>query len=252
MKAIQFCAFMAFLVAASSVPVTDLATKKFMPANLLQFTNQEKWFCVVKDDEVLRSAVSLSNAQGALGEPETSFWGSRIRQAVIPMTYHKPGDPHLLPKTWTGGSMYWDDYSDIRKMQRTCTGHANPKANGCGTGWTSIIGGWTTDNFHDLSPCCNEHDTCYDLCHMGTWMTQEKCDDHFKRCMMKICANDLGHLATSSDRRQCEFQANGFHKLVVKFGGSAYEEAQQVSCATDRPAWTRAPGRRPSRHRFSG
>ena len=44
------------------------------------------------------------------------------RQAIIPMTGNKAGDPHTLDKSWDGGSMWWGDWHDINKMQRMCTG----------------------------------------------------------------------------------------------------------------------------------
>ena len=63
---------------------------------------------------VLRT-LDLKEAQRALGI------GSRSnRQAIIPMTGGKAGNPHTLSKTWSGGSMWWYGWNDIHAMQDSC------------------------------------------------------------------------------------------------------------------------------------
>merc|ERR1712168_417636 len=77
-----------------------------------------QWFCAVHIDKggLLKSwALEGARAQLAHGSQAN-------RQAIIPMTGNKAGDPHTLDKSWDGGSMWWGDWHDINKMQRMCTG----------------------------------------------------------------------------------------------------------------------------------
>lgn len=72
-----------------------------------------KWFCAVKGDTVVKVARDLKVAQMALGKGQSS-------QAIIPMSAVNSGDPHTLAKSWSGGNMWWRDWNDIYRMQRTC------------------------------------------------------------------------------------------------------------------------------------
>ena len=57
----------------------------------------------------------LQEARDALGVGSASN-----RQAIIPMTNTYAGDPKELVQTWTGGSMWWADWNDIRPMLDSC------------------------------------------------------------------------------------------------------------------------------------
>ena len=91
------------------------------------------WFCVATEDycfgcwqnpsgysnkytgKILAKTFSLKDAQSKCGRG-----GAAVRKAIIPMNGNKAGDPHSLAKTWSGGSMYWGGWSDIRAMQKRC------------------------------------------------------------------------------------------------------------------------------------
>jgi len=75
------------------------------------------WYCVSKlnNGGVRIKTLHLETAQNALG---IGRWDHP--QAIIPMTGHTAGDPHILSKSWRGGSMWWLNWHDIRKMQVQC------------------------------------------------------------------------------------------------------------------------------------
>ena len=61
-------------------------------------------------------SIELEIAQGVLGV------GNRDnQQAIIPMIGSNAGDPHTLSKSWTKGSMFWQGWDDIKKMQEQCS-----------------------------------------------------------------------------------------------------------------------------------
>ena len=75
-----------------------------------------RWFCVVKLNEGVKlKTLDLSVAQKAL---QHGNWGNS--QAIIPMKNSEAQDPHTLQKNWGTGSMYWQDWNEIRPMQRMC------------------------------------------------------------------------------------------------------------------------------------
>ena len=75
-----------------------------------------KWFCAVKiNGDFAAKSFKLTEAQKSLG-----VGSQNARQAIIPMADNKAGDPHILDKQWQGGSMWWRDWNDIRKMQAYC------------------------------------------------------------------------------------------------------------------------------------
>ena len=70
------------------------------------------WFCALSlDNGIIGAATTLREAQGYLGQGDRNN-----RQAIIPMANKAAGDPHTLPKTWDGGSMFWLDWNDINIM----------------------------------------------------------------------------------------------------------------------------------------
>jgi len=79
-------------------------------------TTNCKWFCVVTVNKgVIGKTTSLQEAQSKLGVGDKNN-----QQAIIPMTDNEAGDPHTLPKTWNGGSMWWWDWNNIHTMQDKC------------------------------------------------------------------------------------------------------------------------------------
>jgi len=81
-----------------------------------------KWFCAVKINGGVRvKSTDLGAAQRALGQGN-----QHNRQAIIPMTDRRSGDPHTLSKSWGGGSMWWWGWDDIHNMQRQCAGAGLP------------------------------------------------------------------------------------------------------------------------------
>ena len=65
----------------------------------------------------MRRTTDLKEAQKALG-----VGSQNSRQAIIPMVGSKAGDPHDLTKKWKGGSMWWNDWNDIKgNMQKKCS-----------------------------------------------------------------------------------------------------------------------------------
>ena len=88
---------------------------------IILFAIGPKWFCAVRIDKgVLVKSGSLEVARAMLGKGS-----GENRQAIIPMTGNKAGDPHTLDKSWDGGSMWWRDWHDINEMRDMCTGDLN-------------------------------------------------------------------------------------------------------------------------------
>ena len=63
----------------------------------------------------MATTTDLATAQKSLG-----IGNQRNRQLIAPMTGRKAGDPHTLSKKWSGGSMWWWNWSDIKRMQAFC------------------------------------------------------------------------------------------------------------------------------------
>ena len=77
-----------------------------------------------------------------------------------------------------------------------------PTTNGCGPDWAEAAGLMKTIGFltggEQFTPCCNEHDRCYEQCAIGNenlrlfpgdgtaGKTKEECDDAFLSCMLGI------------------------------------------------------------------
>jgi len=75
-----------------------------------------KWFCAVTQNRgVVARTTNLQDAQRHLGGGNKNN-----RQAIIPMTDRRAGDPHTLPKGWGRGSMWWWDWWDINQMRDKC------------------------------------------------------------------------------------------------------------------------------------
>ena len=75
-----------------------------------------QWFCAVKSNgQIVAKTTDLAAAQKSLGKGN-----QHNRQLIAPMSGRKAGDPHTLSKSWTGGSMWWWNWPDIKKMQAFC------------------------------------------------------------------------------------------------------------------------------------
>jgi phosphopantetheinyl transferase (holo-ACP synthase) len=73
-------------------------------------------YCVVTiKGGVLKISSSLDEAQSLLVKGS-----SKNRQAIIPMSDGKAGDPHSLDKSWKTGSMWWHSWNDIKALQGEC------------------------------------------------------------------------------------------------------------------------------------
>ena len=103
----------------SSVPYLFL----LLPPQLLILTaGPLKWYCAVKINGGVRvKSTDLRAAQRALGQGSQNN-----RQAIIPMTDRRSGDPHTLSKSWGSGSMWWWGWNDIHDMQRRCAAAGLP------------------------------------------------------------------------------------------------------------------------------
>ena len=89
-----------------------------------------RWYCAVTMRDGVQSAtIDLATAQGSLA------FGKR--QAIIPMSGTKAGDPHNLNKEWSTGSMSWGGWSDINKMQAVCE-KVKPPTKGNGMAITKV------------------------------------------------------------------------------------------------------------------
>ena len=81
-----------------------------------------EWYCAVRvDGGVILKTKNLREAQNILG---TGSWQNQ--QAIIPMMGSLAGNPHKLPNTWKGGSMWWWGWSDINIMRRQCANVSPP------------------------------------------------------------------------------------------------------------------------------
>jgi secretory phospholipase A2 len=76
-------------------------------------------------------------------------------------------------------------------------------ANGCGPT------GMQMSEPYGLYKCCNGHDICYGLC--GT--THSFCEKQFKKCMKKVCEEQLPEIQAN-----CTQQAGGFSGMTAGFG----------------------------------
>ena len=80
------------------------------------------WFCAVQLNSGIRmKTYNLASAQKSLGVGSSSN-----PQAIIPMTDSVYGDPHDLPKTWDGGSMWWSGWGHINSMRAICAESSVP------------------------------------------------------------------------------------------------------------------------------
>ena len=68
---------------------------------------------------------NLKLAQQALN----SEGSENNRQAIYPMTGDKAGDPNNVPKTWAGGSGWWEGGEDLATMRKACSNAALPLVN---------------------------------------------------------------------------------------------------------------------------
>ena len=99
-----------------------------VPLKISTVADPRKWFCAVRQRQgVVGKAFTIDVARTALGS-KGHGGNPGNRQAIIPMTGNVAGDPHTLSKSWSGGSMYWDNWNDIRAMQRMCSQVSVPKA----------------------------------------------------------------------------------------------------------------------------
>merc|ERR1719334_2481720 len=80
-----------------------------------------KWFCAVKINGVVLKTTDQQAARRVFG-----YGSAAHRQAIIPMTDRRAGDPHTLNKSWGGGSMWWWGWDDIHAMQRLCAAAGLP------------------------------------------------------------------------------------------------------------------------------
>ena len=87
-------------------------------ARLMVNVNKNVWYCAVTYPQHVRAVTySLAEAQGSLGV------GSRgTQQMIVTMIDGKAQDPHTMfstvPKSWRGGSMWWNGWPEIHTMQR--------------------------------------------------------------------------------------------------------------------------------------
>jgi len=76
----------------------------------------KKWYCAVTQNRgVLLKTTDIQKAHQVLGQGN-----AQNRQAIIPMTDMKAGDPHTLAKGWATGSMWWWGWEDINQMRAKC------------------------------------------------------------------------------------------------------------------------------------
>jgi len=82
------------------------------------------WYCAVSlKGGVKTTTWDLGTAQKALG-----VGSSTQAQAIIPMSGQRAGSPTTLSKKWTGGSMWWYDWSHIDNMRGQCAKEKIPSA----------------------------------------------------------------------------------------------------------------------------
>jgi secretory phospholipase A2 len=87
--------------------------------------------------------------------------------------------------------------------------------NGCGSY------GVSADAPFGATPCCNQHDLCYQSCNT----TKSKCDDAFDQCMKTACDDD-----NDLEKVACRVQAEAFFNAVMDVGCKAYKKNQGEAC----------------------
>ena len=45
--------------------------------------------------------------------------------------------------------------------------------------------------YEDQEECCNQHDLCYDTCHVQDKLNQTLCDLQFQNCLHAVCDNKM-------------------------------------------------------------
>jgi secretory phospholipase A2 len=88
--------------------------------------------------------------------------------------------------------------------------------NGCGSYGISV------DAPFGATPCCNQHDLCYQLCNT----TKSECDDAFDQCMRAACDDD-----NDLEKVACRVQAEVFYNAVMDLGCRAYQNNQELGCS---------------------
>lgn len=118
-------------------------------------------------------------------------------------------------------------------------GHV-PQSNGCGS-----MGITFTSEF-GATPCCDEHDHCYHMCHLDDpAKARERCDAQFKKCLMSNCKKH-----PKSKRAACKQEGNLLSSGVVAFGCSSYLESQEDACDCSHAPPKQLPGsKKPKRTR---
>ncbi|KAG2387201.1 hypothetical protein C9374_001533 [Naegleria lovaniensis] len=102
-----------------------------------------------------------------------------------------------------------------------------PRFNGCGPRHSEIMRLLGSILFDSFTPCCNEHDKCYETC--GN--SRETCDQIMYKCMVNTC-NKL-YSSSFAKRSWCKLKAEGI-KMGLKPDSdvtcTAFASAQQRAC----------------------
>jgi secretory phospholipase A2 len=101
-----------------------------------------------------------------------------------------------------------------------------PSSNGCGSY------GVSAEAPFGVTPCCNQHDLCYQSCNS----TKTACDDQFDQCMKNVCNSE-----EELERIACLVEAEAFYVAVMDLGCRAYENNQQEACECSTSSATPSP-----------
>jgi Group XII secretory phospholipase A2 precursor (PLA2G12) len=98
--------------------------------------------------------------------------------------------------------------------------------NGCGDGKTAfLLSAASPIASRQFKVACNEHDTCYDT--LGK--SKSDCDKAFHNRMLGICARDHNTFFGRPLKIACNGRADAYYNSVRKFGGTAYDNAQNAA-----------------------
>ncbi|RNA18370.1 group XIIA secretory phospholipase A2 [Brachionus plicatilis] len=110
-----------------------------------------------------------------------------------------------------------------RKKPKSNPDHL-PTPNGCGSYDFRID--FDRLNMHDITKCCNEHDTCYATCNKK----KQDCDNLFRKCLLNFCDVKQKQIKINLLESVCLEVANFMHDMVKMFGCPVYGSSQKSAC----------------------
>jgi len=163
-------------------------------------------------------------------DPETGFYYYRAR-------YYDPVWGRFLQQDPLG---YVDGMNLYEYVRENPVNWVDPRGLACGSGEFQDLVFRDNFVFFNFTKACEDHDRCYSNCEN----TKEKCDDQFRKDMMKECDDKVkagvGSISPSL-YMECVVIAEAYYVGVYILGGSAYDEAIKEKCPCKKHVDERTP-----------